>query len=130
MAKCGFRYRGCRLFHHLEADVLGDDERIDRHALDQKHIASDRAIRAEDCCEALTKWLAMVEVDEESGCVCYVRDSHNRAVTLGFSQRIVEFPNREDKAAQAAYQLKLTEDLKSSEKIWHGVHARSKSLVG
>ena len=83
-----------------------------------------------DCCEALTKWLALVEVDEESGCVRYIRDSHKRAVTLGFSQGIVEFPNREDKAAQAAYQLKLTEDLKSSEKIWHGVHARSKSLVG
>jgi hypothetical protein len=45
-------------------------------------------------------------------------------------QRLVEFRNREDKAAQAAYQLKLTEDPKSSEKIWHGVHARSKSLVG
>jgi ectoine hydroxylase-related dioxygenase (phytanoyl-CoA dioxygenase family) len=81
-------------------------------------------------CEALTKWLALVEVDEESGCVRYVRDSHKRTVTLGFSQGIVEFPNSEDKAAQAAYQLKLIEDLKSSEKIWRRVHARSKSLVG
>ena len=83
-----------------------------------------------DCCEALTKWLVLVEADEESGCMLYERYSHKQTVTLGFSQGIVEFPNHEDKAAQAAYQLKLNEDLKSSEKMWHGVHARSKSLVG
>ena len=46
-----------------------------------------------DPCEALTMWLALEEVDEENGCVRYVRGSHlvplrphGRTQTLGFSR--------------------------------------------
>ncbi|MEC9278756.1 MAG: phytanoyl-CoA dioxygenase family protein [Chloroflexota bacterium] len=49
-------------------------------------------------CEALTMWLALDEVDEENGCVRYVRGSnhltmrsHSRTKTLGFSQGITDY---------------------------------------
>ncbi len=52
-----------------------------------------------DPCEALTMWLALDDVDEENGCVRYVRGSHQlgmrphvRTQTLGFSQGIANFP--------------------------------------
>lgn len=52
-----------------------------------------------DPCEAVTLWLALDEVDEENGCVRYVRGSHQcgmqahaRTKTLGFSQGIVRYP--------------------------------------
>ncbi len=51
-----------------------------------------------DPCEALTMWLALDEVDEENGCVRYVRGSqrdgmrpHARTKVLGFSQGITDF---------------------------------------
>ena len=58
-----------------------------------------------DPCEALTMWLALDEVDDENGCVRYVRGSHHngmrehaRTKTLGFSQGIVDFPRSADVA--------------------------------
>ncbi len=124
-------------------------------------------------CDALTMWLALETVDEETGCVRYLPGSHLRGVrphqrttTLGFSQGIsdygesdqaVEVPipahpgdllvhhamtihrangnrsttrtrqamgfvyygvnAREDKAAKAAYQEKLTREMTESGKI-------------
>ena len=54
-------------------------------------------------CEALTMWLALDVVDEENGCMRYVRGSHRRGMrphgrtkTLGFSQGITDFPRAED----------------------------------
>jgi phytanoyl-CoA hydroxylase len=127
-----------------------------------------------DPCEAVTMWLALDEVDEENGCVRYVRGSHQRGLrdhtrtqTLGFSQGLVDYPTesdlseevavcaqpgdllahhaltihradgnqsqnrprralgfvyfseraREDNAAQAAYQRRLAEDMKSTGRI-------------
>lgn len=127
-----------------------------------------------DPCEAVTMWLALDEVDEENGCVRYVRGSHKqglrdhaRTQTLGFSQGLVDYPTRsdleketaitaqpgdllahhaltihradgnqsqnrmrralgfvyfserarEDTAAQAAYQRRLAEDMKSTGRI-------------
>ncbi len=58
-------------------------------------------------CEALTMWLALEAVDEENGCVRYVKGSHRagmrehgRTKTLGFSQGIVDFPTEADLAAE------------------------------
>jgi phytanoyl-CoA hydroxylase len=56
-----------------------------------------------DPCEAVTLWLALDEVDQENGCVHYVRGSHRfglrdhrRTQTLGFSQGIADFPSQND----------------------------------
>lgn len=56
-------------------------------------------------CNALTMWMALDVVDEENGCVRYVRGSHengmrphNRTQTLGFSQGIADFGTVEDSA--------------------------------
>lgn len=56
-----------------------------------------------DPCQAITMWLALDEVDEENGCVHYVRGSHldgmrehARTTTLGFSQGIVGYPTQDD----------------------------------
>jgi phytanoyl-CoA hydroxylase len=60
-------------------------------------------------CEALTMWLALDDVDEENGCLRYVRGSHRRGMrphgrtnTLGFSQGITDFPRDEDIASERA----------------------------
>lgn len=60
-------------------------------------------------CEAVTMWLALDEVDEENGCVRYVRGSHrlglrehSRTQTLGFSQGIVDYPTAQDRTGEAA----------------------------
>jgi phytanoyl-CoA hydroxylase len=62
-----------------------------------------------DPCEAITMWLALDDVDEENGCVRYVRGSqrsglreHQRTQTLGFSQGIVNYPNGRDLANEVA----------------------------
>jgi len=56
-----------------------------------------------DPCQAVTLWLALDSADSENGCVHYVRGSHQRGLrehartqTLGFSQGIIDFPNRVD----------------------------------
>ena len=55
--------------------------------------------------EAITMWLALEDVDEENGCVRYVKGSHlkpmrphGRTKTAGFSQGIVDYGNAEDVA--------------------------------
>ena len=62
-----------------------------------------------DPCEAVTMWLSLEHVDEENGCVRYVRESHCRGMrphgrtrTLGFSQGITDFPRPEDLADEVA----------------------------
>ncbi|MFP6901387.1 MAG: phytanoyl-CoA dioxygenase family protein, partial [Opitutales bacterium] len=54
-------------------------------------------------CHALTMWMALDPVDEENGCVRYVRGSHlngmrphGRTETLGFSQGITGFGTETD----------------------------------
>lgn len=61
-------------------------------------------------CEALTMWLALDEVDEENGCVRYVRGSHKRGMrphgrtqTLGFSQGVTDYGMPEDLADEVAF---------------------------
>lgn len=53
-------------------------------------------------CRALTMWMALDPVDEENGCVRYLRGSHldgmrphGRTQTLGFSQGIVDYGKNE-----------------------------------
>lgn len=66
-----------------------------------------------DPCEAITMWLALDHVDEENGCVRYVRGSnhhgmrqHRRTQTLGFSQGIVGFPTDSDLENEVAMHAK------------------------
>ena len=61
-------------------------------------------------CEAVTMWLALEEVDEENGCVRYVKGSHQRGMrphglsgTLGFSQGITNYGTNEDKANETTF---------------------------
>ena len=63
-----------------------------------------------DPCEALTMWLALEEVDEENGCVRYVRGSHLREIrphgrtqTLGFSQGVTDYGTPQDQADEVAF---------------------------
>jgi len=60
--------------------------------------------------QAVTMWLALEKVDEETGCVRYVRGSHKlgmrahgRTATLGFSQGIVDFATPEDIKNEVAF---------------------------
>lgn len=59
--------------------------------------------------EAVTMWLALEDVNEENGCVRYVKGSHllgmrehGRTQTLGFSQAIVDYPNANDRINEVA----------------------------
>jgi len=60
-------------------------------------------------CEAVTMWLALDTIDEENGCVRYVRASHRtglrphqRSGVLGFSQGLTDFPTQEDRQQEVA----------------------------
>lgn len=60
--------------------------------------------------QAATMWLALENVDEENGCVKYVKGSHlkgmrthGRTSTLGFSQGIVDFGTEEDVKDEVAF---------------------------
>lgn len=59
--------------------------------------------------EAVTMWLALEDVDEENGCVRYVKGSHlkpmrphGRTQTQGFSQGITDYGNDDDRANEVA----------------------------
>ena len=62
-------------------------------------------------CKAVTGWLALEKVDEENGCIHYVRGSHKaggfrphgRSNVLGFSQGLTDFGTAEDKANTVAF---------------------------
>ncbi len=60
--------------------------------------------------EAVTMWMALEPVDEENGCVRYVRGSHRRGLrphgrtgVLGFSQGITDFGTPEDLANEVYF---------------------------
>lgn len=60
--------------------------------------------------EALTMWLALDDVDEENGCVRYVRGSnhwgmrnHGRTEVLGFSQGIIDYGTPQDLEHEIAF---------------------------
>ena len=60
--------------------------------------------------EAVTMWLALEDVDEENGCVRYVRGSHRRGLrshgrtqTLGFSQGLLDFGTADDLENEVAF---------------------------
>lgn len=62
-----------------------------------------------DPCIALTAWLALEDVDEQNGCVRYVKGSHkygirahHRTNVLGFSQGIEGFPTAADSRNEIA----------------------------
>ena len=66
-----------------------------------------------DPCEAVTMWFALEDVDEENGCVRYVKGSHKHGVrehartqTLGFSQGIVDYPTDADRESELAFPAK------------------------
>lgn len=63
--------------------------------------------------EAVTMWMALEEVDEENGCVRYVRGSHRKGIrphgktnVLGFSQGITDFGIPEDHQQEAYFPTK------------------------
>ncbi len=63
-------------------------------------------------CEAVTMWLALDDVDEENGCVRYIKGSnhkgmrpHGRTQTLGFSQGIQDY-GEADLADEIAFPAK------------------------
>lgn len=63
--------------------------------------------------EAVTMWLALEEVDEENGCVRYVKGSHlkpmrphGRTRTAGFSQGIIDYGTDDDRANEVAIPAK------------------------
>jgi phytanoyl-CoA hydroxylase len=61
-------------------------------------------------CRAVTGWLALETVDEENGCIHYVRGSHRgegfrphgRSNVLGFSQGLTDFGTEADRAGTVA----------------------------
>ncbi|MDG2384804.1 MAG: phytanoyl-CoA dioxygenase family protein [Pirellulaceae bacterium] len=62
-----------------------------------------------DPCKALTIWMALDPVDQENGCLYYVRGSHRgemrshgRTAVLGFSQGIVDYGREEDLRSEVA----------------------------
>lgn len=62
---------------------------------------------------AVTMWMALEPADEENGCVKYVKGSHLKGMrshgqtkTLGFSQAIIDFPTKEDKANEVSFPAK------------------------
>jgi phytanoyl-CoA hydroxylase len=63
--------------------------------------------------EAVTMWLALENVDEENGCVRYVKGSHLKGMrphaktqTLGFSQGISDFGTEDDKQNEVFFATK------------------------
>lgn len=62
-------------------------------------------------CEAVTGWLALDDVNEENGCIHYVRGSHEsdsfrphcQTGVLGFSQGISDFGTAADRAGTVAF---------------------------
>jgi phytanoyl-CoA hydroxylase len=63
--------------------------------------------------EAVTMWLALDDVDEENGCVRYVRGSHRQGLrphgmtkTLGFSQGLLDFGSGDDEMNAVAMPAK------------------------
>jgi phytanoyl-CoA hydroxylase len=62
-------------------------------------------------CEAVTGWLALEDVDDENGCIHYVRGSHKvnefrphgQTGVLGFSQGITDFGTANDTANEVAF---------------------------
>ena len=62
-------------------------------------------------CKAVTGWLALEEVDEENGCIHYVRGSHKmdgfrehgQSGVLGFSQGMTDFGTEEDLAGTVSF---------------------------
>ena len=67
--------------------------------------------------EAVTMWMALEDVDEENGCVRYVKGSHKtgmrphgRTQTLGFSQGITDFGTPDD-LEKEVYLLRLKQEI-------------------
>lgn len=62
-------------------------------------------------CKAVTGWLALENVDEENGCIHYVRGSHRsdgfrehgQTGVLGFSQGITDFGTEEDRVGTVSF---------------------------
>ena len=61
-------------------------------------------------CEAVTMWLALEPVDEETGCVRYLRGSHRaglqdhaRTETLGFSQAVTDYDGLRARYEEVAF---------------------------
>lgn len=72
---------------------------------------------------ALTFWLPLEDVDEENGCLHYIRGSHKKGMRphgrtniLGFSQGMTDFGTKDDKALDVAMPVKAGEVL-----IHHGM---------
>ena len=77
--------------------------------------------------KAVTGWLALEDVDEENGCIHYVRGSHKqeeyrphgKSEILGFSQGVTDFGNENDKKNTVKFEGKVGLFLMHDAKIIH-----------
>lgn len=93
-------------------------------------------------CVAITMWLALEDVDEENGCLRYVRGSHLREMrphgrtgTLGFSQGVTDFPAESDLANETVCPAKAGDLFAHHAKTIHWAGAnqsqtRSRQAIG
>ncbi|MBY5956500.1 phytanoyl-CoA dioxygenase family protein [Membranicola marinus] len=92
--------------------------------------------------KALTFWIPLEDVDEENGCLRYVRGSHKlgmrphgRTKTLGFSQGITDFGTKDDIANEVSMPTKQGDVLVHDGMTIHRAdrnksHTRSRSVLG
>ncbi len=94
-------------------------------------------------CKAVTGWLALEDVDDENGCIHYVRGSHKaqgfrehgQTGVLGFSQGIIDFPTQADEAEIVSFPGKAGTFLMHDAKTIHWAGAnrsgtRSRKALG
>ena len=85
--------------------------------------------------KAVTGWMALEDVDDENGCIHYVKGSHKqeyrphgKSEILGFSQGVTDFGTEEDKKNTVKFQGKAGMFLMHDAKIIHFA-TPNKSLV-
>ncbi len=105
--------------HQIAETVLGEEVKIVNLELFNKPPSVGQATPAHQDgyffhlkpSRAVTGWLALEAVDEENGCIHYVRGSHKqegfrphaRSKVLGFSQGMTDFGTEEDKANTVSF---------------------------
>ena len=85
--------------------------------------------------KAVTGWLALEDVDDENGCIHYVRGSHKeayrphgRSEILGFSQGVTDFGTEEDKKNTVKFEGKAGMFLMHDAKIIHFASSNKSSV--
>ena len=87
-------------------------------------------------CEAVTGWLALEDVDEENGCIHYVRGSHKgegfrdhgQTGVLGFSQGMTDFGTASDQENEVSFPGKAGTFLMHHAKTIHWAGANNSAV--